>query len=206
MPCEASGYSISLDWAMPSGGRLPDRKRHRNIRRAVQHQGRHLDSGEFGAEIGFGEGIDASRRRGDTRPASPSQASRSIISCVTALVAGRLASRNTSRSRPREIRLAIALHALLDAVEHGAVDPDRIVLRLQQIMRGRADKRRPSRRCGRYAARNSAPPLRRPSSSRRASRRARPSARSHRRDRRQKYRNRNRRLACPSGRTRGGHR
>ena len=39
-----------------------------------------------------------------------------------------------------EIGLAVALHALLDAVEHRAVDADRIVLGLQQIVGGRADE------------------------------------------------------------------
>ena len=121
------------------GGRLAERERHRNVRRAVQHQGRHLDRGELWAEVGSGESIDAADRR--RHAGLHGQASDDVDHLLRDRIGRRpLGVEEDILQQAAEIGFAVALHALLDAFEYRAIDADRIALGLQQIIRGRADK------------------------------------------------------------------
>ncbi len=88
---KASGYSIGFDRAMPSDVAFPIANGTGISGRAVQHQGGAPSQRRVrGGNRFWRKGIDATHRPRRHWPASPSQASESIISChVTALVDGR---------------------------------------------------------------------------------------------------------------------
>ena len=138
MPCEPALILDHPGSGDAGRGRLAHGKRHRLVGRAVQQQRRYVDGGKLPAEIGLAEGIDTGG--GGRRAGLHGELQGALDHRVRDRIGRGLAGvQKQVFQQTAQIGLAVAEHALLDALEPGGIDPAGIVFGFQQQPRGAGD-------------------------------------------------------------------